>query len=189
MLGKVRRVVMGHDANGQSVLVEDAFAPVIHTQEWRPGWAVTELWKTDATPASLGNNPDITAGPMRFVPPKGGSAFRILEIPPETPEFRARLAAGATGTVPPTAGGGAGGHKAGAPHPAMHRTETLDYGIVLSGEIHAILDGAETILKAGDVIVQCGTNHAWSNRSDKPCRMAFVMIDGKFDPGLSEKFK
>jgi quercetin dioxygenase-like cupin family protein len=65
------------------------------------------------------------------------------------------------------------------PHPLMHRTDTVDYGIVLSGEIYLVLDKQETLLKAGDVVVQRGTNHAWSNRSDKPCRMAFILVDGK----------
>ncbi len=190
MLGKVRRLVTGHDPNGKAVLVEDRFAPTIHTLAWRPGWAVTELWKTTDTPATLGNDQDITHGPMQFGPPKGGSAFRILEIPPETPESRARLAAGPAGAFPPTAGSKtAGSHKSDAPHPTMHRTETIDYGIVLSGEVYAVLEDSETLMKAGDVIVQRGTNHAWSNRSGQPCRIAFVLIDGKFDPELAEKFK
>jgi len=71
----------------------------------------------------------------------------------------------------------------------MHRTETVDYAVVLSGEITMLLDHSEVELKAGDIVVQVGTNHAWSNRSGKPCRMLFVLIDGKFDPELSEKFK
>lgn len=68
----------------------------------------------------------------------------------------------------------------GGPHPLMHRTETIDYGIVLEGEITLILDREERNIQAGDIIVQCGTNHAWANRSDKICRIAFMLIDGKF---------
>jgi len=67
----------------------------------------------------------------------------------------------------------------------MHRTETIDYAIVLEGEIVMVLDKSDVLLKAGDVVVQCGTNHAWSNRSDKPCRVAFILIDGVFDPSLA----
>jgi quercetin dioxygenase-like cupin family protein len=63
----------------------------------------------------------------------------------------------------------------------MHRTKTVDYGIVLSGEIYLVVDEGETLLKPGDVVVQRGTNHAWSNRSDEPCRMAFVLVDGKWE--------
>jgi len=68
-------------------------------------------------------------------------------------------------------------------HPLMHRTQSLDFAIVLSGEIYLVLDDAETLLKAGDTVIQCGANHAWSNRSDKPCRMAFVMLGAKLPAG------
>jgi uncharacterized cupin superfamily protein len=62
----------------------------------------------------------------------------------------------------------------------MHRTETVDYGIVVSGEITLVLDKGEANLKAGDVVIQRGTNHAWANRSGKPCRMLFMLVDGRF---------
>ena len=68
-------------------------------------------------------------------------------------------------------------------HPLMHRTQSLDFAIVLSGEIYLVLDDSETLLKAGDVVIQCATNHAWSNRSDKPCRMAFVMVGAESPAG------
>jgi len=76
----------------------------------------------------------------------------------------------------------------GGRHPLMHRTETIDYAIVLSGEITMLLDEGEVLLKAGDVLVQCGTNHAWSNRSNAPCVVAFILIDGKFDSALAQQF-
>jgi len=69
----------------------------------------------------------------------------------------------------------------GGRHPLMHRTETVDYGIVLSGELTLLLDDSEVKLQAGDMVVQRGTNHAWSNRSDKPCIIAFILVDGKFE--------
>ncbi len=68
----------------------------------------------------------------------------------------------------------------GAPHPLMHRTKTIDYGIVLEGEITMVLDRAETTINTGDIVIQRGTNHAWANRSGNICRMAFVLIDGQF---------
>ena len=71
----------------------------------------------------------------------------------------------------------------------MHRTETIDYAIVLSGEIYLLLDAQDVLVRVGDVVVQCGTNHAWSNRSDKPCKIAFILIDGRFDPELTAKFR
>ena len=70
----------------------------------------------------------------------------------------------------------------------MHRTETIDYAIVLAGEITMLLDDEDVVLKAGDILVQCGTNHAWSNRSNEPAVVAFVLIDGQFEPGLKERF-
>jgi quercetin dioxygenase-like cupin family protein len=69
----------------------------------------------------------------------------------------------------------------------MHRTESIDYGIVISGEITLVLDKGETLLKQGDVVIQRGTNHAWANKSGKPCRMVFILVDGKFDPEISGK--
>ena len=70
----------------------------------------------------------------------------------------------------------------------MHRTESIDYALILSGEITMLLDDDEVLLKTGDVVVQCGTNHAWSNRSNAPCIVAFILIDGRFDPQLEPKF-
>jgi len=70
----------------------------------------------------------------------------------------------------------------------MHRTETIDYAIVMSGEIVMLLDEGEVVLRAGDILVQCGTNHAWVNRSNAPAVVVFVLIDGEFEEGLAEKF-
>jgi uncharacterized cupin superfamily protein len=71
----------------------------------------------------------------------------------------------------------------------MHRTETVDYAVVLDGEIVLLLDDSEVKLGTGDVVIQRGTNHAWSNRSGKPVRMLYVLIDGRFDPGLAAAFQ
>ena len=67
----------------------------------------------------------------------------------------------------------------------MHRTETVDYGIVIEGEITLLVDEGETLVRAGDIVVQRGTNHAWANRSGRTCRIAFILIDGQFTDGLS----
>ena len=80
---------------------------------------------------------------------------------------------------------GASSHSdTGSRHAYMHRTETVDYGIVLQGEITLIMDEGETIVRAGDIVIQRGTNHGWANRSTENCRIAFVLIDGAFEPGL-----
>jgi uncharacterized cupin superfamily protein len=68
----------------------------------------------------------------------------------------------------------------------MHRTESVDYGIVIDGEMTLVLDDSEVLLKQGSVVVQRGTNHAWANRSGRPCRMLFVLVDGSFEPSIAE---
>jgi uncharacterized cupin superfamily protein len=75
--------------------------------------------------------------------------------------------------------------KADSPHPLMHRTESIDYGVVIEGEMTLVLDDSEVLLKPGSVVVQRGTNHAWANRSGRPCRMLFVLIDGRYEPGIA----
>lgn len=80
---------------------------------------------------------------------------------------------------------GAGGAiQAGSRHALMHRTETVDYGIVLDGEITLVMDVGETVVRAGDIVIQRGTNHGWANRSGRNCRIAFVLIDGRFEDGV-----
>ena len=71
-----------------------------------------------------------------------------------------------------------------SPHPLMHRTESIDYGIVIEGELTLVLDEGEALLKPGSVVIQRGTNHAWANRSGKACRMLFVLIDGRYSPEI-----
>ena len=85
-------------------------------------------------------------------------------------------------------GGNESAHTGGR-HPFMHRTESVDYAVVLEGEITMLLDEQDVVLKAGDIVIQRGTNHAWSNRSGKPVRMLYILIDGKFDQNLAAQFK
>ncbi len=106
-------------------------------------------------------------------PPPGGTAFRIVEYPPD----KIRLA----NIDRDAAFREIGAHHAmvddGARHPGMHKTNTVDYVVVLSGEIYAIVDESEVLLKAGDCLIQRGTSHAWSNHSDEPCRIAVILVD------------
>jgi uncharacterized cupin superfamily protein len=83
---------------------------------------------------------------------------------------------------------GASTYGRGGRHPLMHRTETVDYAVVLEGEVTLVLDDSDVTLKAGDVAIQRGRNHAWNNRSDQPCRILFVLIDGRFDADLAAQF-
>jgi quercetin dioxygenase-like cupin family protein len=186
MQGRIRRVITGHDAQGKAIVVSDTPAPAVRTNPLRPGHVSTDLWKTGATPVVLkADMEDPTGGPKQIHPLPGGTVFRISELAPE-PEAvrnldpqRAREVFKAMGNEA-AATFGRGGR-----HPMMHRTETIDYAVVLEGRVTLVLDDEDVELEAGDVVIQCGTNHAWSNRSDKPCRMLYVLIDGTFDPALA----
>ena len=179
----MRRIVTGHDDQGRAVVFSDA--PPERVQKLgEHGPTFYEIWNTRETPARIDRRSGEPAeARLTLLPPRNGTRIRILDIPPEDPsmlkldqaaarDYFAQIGAPEASTAP------------GAPHPMMHRTESIDYGIVIEGEITLILDVGEVIARAGDVVVQRGTNHAWSNRSGRNCRIAFVLIDGRFDTGL-----
>lgn len=173
----IRRVVTTNDERGTAVILLDGDAPA-RTVRQGGRIAATLLWVTDGTPARFSGRGDNAAVTIGVAPPANGSIFRIVEFGPETggapPADHATmmkemgLSPGAGGRRPPR-------------HPAMHWTRTVDYAIVMSGEIDMLLDESEVHLTAGDVVVQQGTNHAWVNRGTAPCRIAFVLIDARED--------
>src|SRR5262245_45952363 len=172
----IRRVVTGHDANGRSVFIMDAAAP--HVYQRSPGSAVvTELWETCSAPADNRGSAEVTDHPFRLAPPKNGTVVRIIEYPPD----KERLAALTAQRGSPDDGSGHGDafDRGGPRHPGFHKTSSVDYAIVLSGEIYALMDEGEVLLKAGDVLIQRGTNHAWSNRTGQPATLAFVLVDAQ----------
>jgi mannose-6-phosphate isomerase-like protein (cupin superfamily) len=172
----IRRVVTGHNAAGRSVFIKDAAAP--HVYNRGPGSAVvTELWETRAMPADNRGDGEVTDHPFRLAPPKHGTVFRIIEYPPD----KQRLAAleQQRASADDGSGHGAAFDRGSPRHPGFHKTSSVDYAIVLSGEIYALMDEGEVLLKAGDVLVQRGTNHAWSNRTDAPAYLAFVLVDAE----------
>ena len=120
-------------------------------------------------------------------PPPHGTVFRISEIAPETEAVRNMDPEKAKEVVKAMGAENASTFGQNKRHPFMHRTETVDYAVVLEGEVVMLLDDEEVHLRAGDVVIQRGTNHAWSNRSDKPVKMLYVLIDGSFDEGLKAK--
>ena len=183
--GRIRRVVTGHDKNGKSIVVSDGFAPAVRTSPARPGHYSTEIWKTEGAPAPVGNEPDPTTGPRQLKPPKHGTVIRVSEMPPDSVALRNFDADAVKQHFKNFGQADASTYKEGA-HPLMHRTETIDYGILLSGELTLVLDDSEVTLHPGDMIVQRGTNHAWSNRTDQPCIIAFILVDGEFGPGLKQ---
>ncbi len=185
----VRRVVTGHNETGKAVVVSDAPPPHVTRPAHQPGLAFHEVWNTRQTPAPVTAS---EAEPTDFHrdthPPKEGTVIRIVDIPPEGPDGpdfdketaralfeNVGLAENAEHTIP-------------GRHPLMHRTESIDYGVVLEGQIVLLLDDSEVVLEAGDLVVQRGTIHAWTNRTDQITRMLFILTDGAFDPELAAAF-
>ncbi|MEA3063584.1 MAG: hypothetical protein QOJ27_12 [Sphingomonadales bacterium] len=183
MAKAVRRIVTGHDAQGKSIVQEDGPPARVATLGGESGTIFHEMWNTRAAPAPIDRASGEPAEPgISLLPPRGGTRIRILDIPPDD----GTLAALPRSAVKALFEAIGAGHALadGPPHPLMHRTETIDYGIVLEGELVLILDSGETLVSAGDVIVQRGTSHAWANRSNANARIAFVLIDGRFEEGL-----
>jgi mannose-6-phosphate isomerase-like protein (cupin superfamily) len=185
MLKPVRRVVTGHNSTGGAIIQSDG-APTRVQVIGGNGPIFHEIWNTPETPARI--DPDGGEPPeaqLTLTPPHHGTRIRVLDIPPEIEEFTAIDAATARRHFAEMGAAESSTHGGGeARHPYMHRTETIDYGIVLDGEITLIVDEGETTVRAGDIVVQRGTNHGWSNRSGRNCRIAFILIDGQFAGGL-----
>lgn len=157
-----RRVVTGHTPEGVSVVLSDGPVPVSRTIP-ADGVFFHEVWHTARTPALVRavEPEEPTLADLTVPPPAGGTKIRINEFLPGFLDER--------GLQSP-----------------VHRTASIDYGIVLAGEITLILDDSEVTLSAGDVVVQRGTDHAWANRGSVPALVAFILVDGEFDGTLVE---
>lgn len=176
MAREFRRVVTGHDENGKAIIESDQIAHHYLERPNRPGVRLTNFWMSRGTPAEYGGAAETCEGDFVLHPPKNGSVFRVVEFMPEDPEVLATLDGKAA-----FAEMGAGDNIVeNDRHPFMHRTDSLDYAIVLCGEIWMMMEDPkdDTLLKAGDVVIQRGNIHAWSNRGTEPCTIAFVLIDG-----------
>jgi hypothetical protein len=172
----VRRIVV-IDENDRSKVISDGPTPDLRTDPARPGFASSRLWVTDRTPIPLKNVRESLSAPHRLEPPPGGSVCRIVTFPPDA-GFAGKVGRRDIEAYFAAVGSpDASTYSAQAPHPYMQKTRTLDFCLVLEGEITLILDTQEVLLKAGDTVVQRGTNHAWSNRSDKPCVVAICSHD------------
>jgi mannose-6-phosphate isomerase-like protein (cupin superfamily) len=166
MVRQARRVVTGHDSQGKSIVLSDGPPPNVRDRGTLVDFI--EMWSTEEMPAPIrSTEPEPTDGPLRIAPSAHGTRFRVNEFHP-----------GHIKHLKPRADGR---------HPMMHRTQSIDYGIVLEGELYLILDDKEVLLRAGDVVIQRGTDHAWENRSDKIARMAFILIRGEFSEELRAK--
>lgn len=184
-LPSIHRVVTGHDADGKAIIASNGPLSAVVELQAIPGMIFHEVWETQGMPAPVDNGADPTTGPTMHGPPKHGTRIRFVDLPPDThyladAELRMKALFEEVNNVEGLT------TKANSPHPMMHRTEAVDYGIVIEGELTLVLDDSEVPLKPGSVVIQRGTNHAWANRTDKPCRMLFVQIDGQYAPSISE---
>jgi mannose-6-phosphate isomerase-like protein (cupin superfamily) len=172
----IRCVVTGRDSSGKSIIAKDSpVAPI--TFDLLPGLEFHRLWGSDSVPQLPSNG---TPPPHpRYFPPAGGFRFGFFTIPPETqslsshpnlPAAFAELHAkvpGLTDVLEPL-------------NPAMHTTDTVDFDVILSGEVYLELDnGAEVLLKSGECVIQNGTRHAWHNRSAQPCLIAVTLLGAR----------
>jgi mannose-6-phosphate isomerase-like protein (cupin superfamily) len=172
-LKSTRRIVTGHDKDGKAIALFDS--AVQAKQRSAGGNGMSMIWVTTEAPVDAGASNDRALTQVGVPPPANGTIFRIVDFAPT-----------------PTGGYGAVDHhqilrnmgidpatQGYARHENTHRTRTIDYAIVLEGEIDMLLDDTEVHVKAGDVLVQQATNHAWVNNSGKPCRIAFILIDSE----------
>lgn len=182
-----RRIVTGHDTEGNAIIQEDGPPPRAARVGGEIGPIFYEVWNTRETPARI----DRTGGEppedgLQLLPPTNGSRIRVLDIPPDDPSFAALTPEQVAAHFAEVGAGAASSHReSGSRHAFMHRTETVDYGIVLEGELTLVMDVGETVIRAGDIVVQRGTNHGWANRSGETCRIAFILIDGQYEDGLA----
>jgi mannose-6-phosphate isomerase-like protein (cupin superfamily) len=169
----IRRVVTGLDSNDKAVALFDSRLTLNPGKSGNPS---VNLWITDSSPPGFSFKDDSAAKPIGLSPPDNGTAIRVVEFPPLDPAAEAKmdpnLMMKVVGDHAP-----ARGHA--VKHPLMHRTRTIDYAVILSGEIDMMLDDSVVHVKAGDVVIQQATNHAWINRSGQPCRILFVLMDSK----------
>jgi mannose-6-phosphate isomerase-like protein (cupin superfamily) len=178
---QVRRIVTGHNAAGQADVSFDGPPTNVRELPGWPGLFVNELWVTEESPADTTGETDRALRPIRHDPDAHGTIFRVIEIPPEK---GLRIDAAQTFSALQSGNLPSAEHK--ARHPGMHRTDSIDYVLVLVGECQMVLDTIEVTVRQGDCIVQRATSHAWVNRSEAPCVIAVVLIDGK--PPHSQEF-
>lgn len=170
----IRRVITGHDADGKAVvMIDETMTPDmghVLTPDGQSNVRLSDVWISRTVPEDNSGNTDTVEQKVTLEPPAGGAVFRVLELPPDSErnfgqmkEYFEKM--------------GAGDRLDGQKHPGMHKTKSVDCLIIMSGEVWLILDEEEVHLKTGDVCVQRGTIHAWSNRSDAPCLIGAVLID------------
>jgi len=166
-----QRIVTTQNEFGRStVLFNDHGAPPkVLTKAG--GLVLTELWETKASPADNTGDEDLARKEQKIEPDTAGSLFRLIEYPPDAIRLASMDAIAHFDSM-----GVDVRQDVAKRHPGMHKTDTIDYAVIVRGEIYAVLDDKEVLMKQGDCIVQRGTHHAWSNKSDEPCLIAFVLL-------------
>jgi mannose-6-phosphate isomerase-like protein (cupin superfamily) len=180
MEGQIRRIVTGHDAKGKAVVLFDS-----NVAGGKRGVnTVTLLWATDEFPVDMSGSADRGDRKLPVPPARNATVLRVVEFgpqPKELPPIDHHAVLHEMGIDPATQGY--------VRHAFTHRTRSIDYAIVLEGEIDMLLDNTQVHVKAGDILVQQATNHAWVNNSGKPCRICFVLIDGAEPPAWKQGWK
>ncbi|MTD54695.1 cupin domain-containing protein [Amycolatopsis pithecellobii] len=182
-LKPVRRVVTGVDADGRSTVASDEICPFTFAFPGVPDYGATDIWRT-GVPADNADPAEPCYTPFEVEPPKGGAVFRLSQFPPDSlfiDDFDRDAAFGSMpGTAHVTEGASIG-------NGTFHRTTSVDFAVVVSGEIYALLETGEVKLTAGDTLVQRGTVHGWSNRGSEDCLIAFVLVDELRPPTEGKK--
>ena len=169
---EVRRVVTKIDSSGKAVAMFDGQVQLTSFRSPNPA---SEMWVTESSPPDFSWTADRSKTKVGLVPPKGGTIFRIVDFVPTTQKIESMD----INTMMKVVGDHAPARGLPVKHPLMHRTRTVDYAVILSGEIDMMLDDSVVHVKAGDVVIQQATNHAWINRGTQPCRILFVLMDSK----------
>lgn len=178
----IHRVITGHDDKGRSlILFEDAGTNNVVIDSWPGGLKITELWVTNEAPASLDFDTDRGTRPLQHDPENGGTIFRWIEFPPESEGDSIDASAIFTDLGSDNKPTGEMAQK----HFSMHRTDSIDYLVVVSGEMWMVMDEGEVLLRPGSCVVQQGTSHAWVNRSGQPCVLAAILVGANTPSALA----
>jgi naringenin degradation protein FdeH len=179
-----RRIVTGHDERGRSIVISDAAPENVVISPADPDRGHINFWRTDSVPASNAGFADPMKGPpCALAPAGGGTLFRFFQVAPEKNE--AGLSKEERDRRMAQMFEAAGAGDARLPmnrHPSMHRTNSVDYIVLLQGEVTAVLDIGEVTMKPFDVLIQRGTNHGWVNRGDEPALLVAVLLGAEPAP-------
>lgn len=177
----IRRVVVGNDAQGKSKVIHDSAAPRVKESAFKKGTGMTDIWMYEESPAPLSDGKDWGDLPFHFEPPTTGGRLRVVQSDTRPPVYDASTDQYITAEHPPklTDGGTWERGRQNLYTTRIHKSETVDYGIVLTGERILHTDAGTHLLKPGDVCVQLGSWHAWEE-TDQGSQMAFVMMGATF---------